>query len=149
MPPTKGPLWEFFLPGAKQNSSQYVAHCLGCIRHHRQVQNPPDNSDLALKARLVWGEATLEHAIASASDGGHVRGEKTAMIAHLIGTGPSQQVKKNLCPLKLLFSGAVVEKPCPKQFTREVLMMELLAAEESDEEPDDGAWSGSGDDFEL
>ncbi|KAJ7688758.1 hypothetical protein B0H17DRAFT_1202826 [Mycena rosella] len=89
MPPAKSPLWEFFLPGAKQNSSQYVAHCLGCIRHYQQVQNPLDDSDLALKARLVWGEATLEHAIASA------------------------------------------------------------VAEESDEEPDDGALSGSGDDFEL
>jgi hypothetical protein len=30
-----------------------------------------------------------------------------------------------------------------------VLLMELLAAEESDEELDDGALSGSGDEYEL
>lgn len=54
--------------------------------------------------------------------------------------------------LALLFGGKVtnpVGKPRPAQFTREVLLMELLAAEESDEELDDGAMSGSGDDFEM
>ncbi|KAJ7731279.1 hypothetical protein B0H16DRAFT_1329398, partial [Mycena metata] len=53
--------------------------------------------------------------------------------------------------LKILF-GCVVKKPVGRprreQFTREVLIMELLAAEESDEEPDDGALSGSGGEFE-
>ncbi|KAJ7194288.1 ribonuclease H-like domain-containing protein [Mycena pura] len=42
-----------------------------------------------------------------------------------------------------------VGKPRQKQFTREALMMELLAAAESDEELDDGALSGSGDDYEV
>ncbi|KAJ7200392.1 hypothetical protein GGX14DRAFT_372285, partial [Mycena pura] len=54
--------------------------------------------------------------------------------------------------LALLFGGKVanpVGKPRQKQFTREALMMELLAAEDSDEEPDDGALSGSGDDYEA
>ncbi|KAJ6596262.1 hypothetical protein DFH09DRAFT_1072310 [Mycena vulgaris] len=54
--------------------------------------------------------------------------------------------------LALLFGGNVkslVGKPCATQFTEEVLMMELLATEESDEELDDGALSGSGDDFEM
>ncbi|KAJ6467399.1 hypothetical protein C8R45DRAFT_757874, partial [Mycena sanguinolenta] len=32
-------------------------------------------------------------------------------------------------------------------FTKEILYMELLAAEHSDEEPDDGEKDGSGDDF--
>lgn len=52
--------------------------------------------------------------------------------------------------LDLLFGGVVpraVGKPRPAQFTREVLMMELLAAEESDEEPDDGALPGSEDEY--
>ncbi|KAJ7936290.1 Carboxylesterase family-domain-containing protein [Mycena leptocephala] len=47
--------------------------------------------------------------------------------------------------LALLFGGYLkkpVEKPPAKQFTREVLLMELLATEESDEAPDDGALSG-------
>ncbi|KAJ7893659.1 hypothetical protein B0H14DRAFT_2334735 [Mycena olivaceomarginata] len=54
--------------------------------------------------------------------------------------------------LALLFGGEVarpVERPKRAQFTQEVLLMELFAAEESDEEPDDGALSGSGDEFEL
>ncbi|KAJ7817108.1 hypothetical protein B0H14DRAFT_3742605 [Mycena olivaceomarginata] len=54
--------------------------------------------------------------------------------------------------LTLLFGGDLkkpVEKPRAKQFTREVLMMELLATEESDEDPDDGALSGSGDEYEM
>ncbi|KAJ7437344.1 ribonuclease H-like domain-containing protein, partial [Mycena latifolia] len=79
MPPAKGPIWEFFFTGPKQNSAQYKAYCLGCIRHHRQVQNPPNDSDAALAARLVW-------AIKSAGRTACVRGEKSAMIAHLIGT---------------------------------------------------------------
>ncbi|KAJ7883681.1 hypothetical protein B0H14DRAFT_2248190, partial [Mycena olivaceomarginata] len=33
-------------------------------------------------------------------------------------------------------------------FDREQLLMELLAAEHSSEEPDDGELSGSGDDYE-
>ncbi|KAJ7843210.1 hypothetical protein B0H14DRAFT_2585852 [Mycena olivaceomarginata] len=40
-----------------------------------------------------------------------------------------------------------VEKPRCEQFTREALLMELLA-EESNEAPDDGALSGSGDEYE-
>ncbi|KAJ6587341.1 hypothetical protein B0H10DRAFT_2094028 [Mycena sp. CBHHK59/15] len=35
------------------------------------------------------------------------------------------------------------------QFTWEILMIELLAAEESNEAPDNGALSWSGDKFEL
>ncbi|KAJ7850456.1 hypothetical protein B0H13DRAFT_2360670 [Mycena leptocephala] len=53
--------------------------------------------------------------------------------------------------LALLFGGDInkpVEKPRCEQFTREALLMELLAAEESDESPDDGALSGSGDEYE-
>ena len=46
--------------------------------------------------------------------------------------------------LELLFGGEVakpVTKPRREQFTEEVLMMQLLAAEESDEEPDDSELS--------
>ena len=54
--------------------------------------------------------------------------------------------------LELLFGGEVakpVTKPRREQFTEEVPMMQLLAAEESDEEPDNGELPGSGDDFEM
>jgi hypothetical protein len=36
---------------------------------------------------------------------------------------------------------------CAAQFTREVLLMELLAVEESNEEPDEGTMSGSEDEY--
>ncbi|KAJ7938785.1 hypothetical protein B0H13DRAFT_1587428 [Mycena leptocephala] len=62
-------------------------------------------------------------------------------------------IKHHLGPahltLALLFGGVVaraVEKPRRAQFTREVLLMELLATEETDE-PDDGALSGSEDEY--
>jgi hypothetical protein len=31
MPPPKGPIWNHFLPGVKQNGSHLRAHCHGCI----------------------------------------------------------------------------------------------------------------------
>jgi hypothetical protein len=60
--------------------------------------------------------------------------------------------QSNLFPqsLALLFGGDVwcpVKRPCAAQFTREVLLMELLAAEASDEELDDGAMLGSEDEY--
>ncbi|KAJ7931944.1 hypothetical protein B0H13DRAFT_1857362 [Mycena leptocephala] len=86
MPPGKGPIWEFFFfPGIKQNSSHNQAHCLGCIRHFRQglgAQDPPNDTDANLKLRLQWDEQIFVQARAAA---GHVLGEKSAMIAHLIG----------------------------------------------------------------
>ncbi|KAF8126431.1 hypothetical protein K438DRAFT_1647347, partial [Mycena galopus ATCC 62051] len=52
--------------------------------------------------------------------------------------------------LALLFGGVVecaVERPKRTQFMEERLYIEVLAAEESDEDPDDGALSGSGDEY--
>ena len=53
------------------------------------------------------------------------------------------------CTLAALFKGEskrpVVQRRQP--FDREALLMELLAAEHDDEEPDDGTLEGSGDDY--
>ncbi|KAJ6552509.1 hypothetical protein B0H10DRAFT_1968398 [Mycena sp. CBHHK59/15] len=35
MPPHKGPLWDFFWTGEKQNQHHFKAHCLGCISSKR------------------------------------------------------------------------------------------------------------------
>ncbi|KAJ7022150.1 hypothetical protein C8F04DRAFT_1138886 [Mycena alexandri] len=59
MPPKLGPCWEFFFPGPKENKAHYRAYCLGCIRHHRQGLDPPNDTDIALKGRLEWAEATF------------------------------------------------------------------------------------------
>lgn len=55
-------------------------------------------------------------------------------------------------PLAKLFGDAPIApngpRPRRQQFTQESLLMELLAAGYEDEEPDDGALSGSGDEYE-
>ncbi|KAJ7213334.1 hypothetical protein C8J57DRAFT_1256006 [Mycena rebaudengoi] len=85
MPPKEGALWEFFFKGPKQNVSINEAYCLGCIRPHQCVKDPPNDTDLVLKDTLKWEEATFT---AAHEESGHVRGEKSAMIAHLIGRKP-------------------------------------------------------------
>ena len=64
---------------------------------------------------------------------------------------PPRRVPKFLPKsLHLLFGGRVlrpIECPQRRQFDREVLMMELLAAEHEEESVDDGAKSGSGDEY--
>ncbi|KAJ7500830.1 hypothetical protein B0H11DRAFT_1908690 [Mycena galericulata] len=55
------------------------------------------------------------------------------------------------CPLSKLFGGQIPQppqRPPRKAFTREQLLMELLATKETVEEPDDGELEGSGDDYE-
>ncbi|KAJ6579756.1 hypothetical protein B0H10DRAFT_2235655 [Mycena sp. CBHHK59/15] len=55
------------------------------------------------------------------------------------------------CPFSRLFGGVIPQSPARaprKAFTQQQLLMELLAAEHSEEEPDDGELEGSGDDYE-
>ncbi|KAK6981688.1 hypothetical protein R3P38DRAFT_3233777 [Favolaschia claudopus] len=53
------------------------------------------------------------------------------------------------CPLSKLFGGTVQKPPSRRRqaFTQEERLMELLAADHSDEEPDDGELEGSGDEY--
>ncbi|KAJ7275752.1 hypothetical protein C8J57DRAFT_1223905 [Mycena rebaudengoi] len=85
MPPKEGALWEFFFKGPKQNTSINEAYCLGCIHHHRCVEDPPNNTDLVLKDRLKWEEAAFT---AAHEESGQFCREKSAMITHLIGRQP-------------------------------------------------------------
>ncbi|KAJ7113553.1 ribonuclease H-like domain-containing protein [Mycena epipterygia] len=97
MSPPLGPIWDFFLPGPSRNTSHNDAYCLGCIRHHRQVPNPPNDTDTAFKKQLTW-------AIASAGKTACVNGVKSSMIAHLIGAKPcpraSDRARKKATELK-------------------------------------------------
>ncbi|KAJ7876356.1 hypothetical protein B0H14DRAFT_2501398 [Mycena olivaceomarginata] len=55
------------------------------------------------------------------------------------------------CPFSRLFGGGIARPPTRasrKAFTKQQLLMELLAAEHSDEEPDNGELEGSGDDYD-
>ncbi|KAJ7813322.1 hypothetical protein B0H13DRAFT_2468745, partial [Mycena leptocephala] len=100
-----------------------------------------------VKSGAVW-RAEVEKWVKAAKDNedADVPTQEPAPAA-----GRSRPTKFFPRSLALLFGGELtkpVEKPRREQFTEEVLMMELPAAEESDEEPDDGELSGSGDNFE-
>ncbi|KAF7368096.1 DUF659 domain-containing protein [Mycena sanguinolenta] len=85
MPAPLGPIWEFFYQGEKQNSAHSQAYCLGCIRHFRRVngfQDPPNETDSTLLARIQDDTEQFSQALQSVD---HVRGVKKSMLAHLIG----------------------------------------------------------------
>ncbi len=45
MPPPKGPIWNHFLPGEKQNGSHLCAHCHGCIEKKQPADVAIDLDD--------------------------------------------------------------------------------------------------------
>ena len=102
MPRSKGPIWDHFLSGEKQNGSHIRAHCRGCIEKER-----PDGDILELddegKAQLSqsWVIEGKYHLLgargltnSSFCDGkackkgiGGVLGVKDSMVAHILGKG--------------------------------------------------------------
>ncbi|KAJ7091592.1 hypothetical protein C8R44DRAFT_816891 [Mycena epipterygia] len=117
----KGRAWVFFHEEDMQNLSHHRAYCLGCT--HRQ-----------------FAASTLRPA--SFTDGNPL--EFPEPLA------PRRSVRWLPCPLSHLFGGTIAKPPQPhsrRAFTEERLM-ELLGAEHSDEELDDGELEGSGDDYD-
>ncbi|KAF8209248.1 ribonuclease H-like domain-containing protein [Mycena galopus ATCC 62051] len=104
MPGQKGPLWKFFHQGAPQNKSHFKAYCLGCIESHRpaaagnsdviDVDADDAPSSLIDQADQEW----FKNAVAVVP---HVRGEKSAMLAHLMSCSrASTAAKKKAKELK-------------------------------------------------
>ncbi|KAJ6612489.1 hypothetical protein B0H10DRAFT_2436961 [Mycena sp. CBHHK59/15] len=65
MPPHKGPLWDFFWTGEKQNQHHFKAHCLGCISSKRptvidvdDIGNGAGPGPVALEAE-TWFHAAV------------------------------------------------------------------------------------------
>ena len=57
MPPTKGPLWDHFLAGTKQNGSHIRAHCHGCIERKRpagDIVEYDENGNPKLVSTNAW-----------------------------------------------------------------------------------------------
>lgn len=56
MPPAKGLIWQFFLPGEKQNNSHNRAHCRGCIENSRPegLADEVDDEGNVLLASESW-----------------------------------------------------------------------------------------------
>ncbi|KAJ7938727.1 hypothetical protein B0H13DRAFT_1546005, partial [Mycena leptocephala] len=64
---------------------------------------------------------------------------------------PGRSARWLPCPLSRLFGGTIAKPPQPRSrraLTEEERLMELLGAEHSDEEPDDGELEGPGDDYD-
>ncbi|GLB45578.1 putative protein of unknown function (DUF 659) [Lyophyllum shimeji] len=83
MPPAKGPIWDHFLAGEKQNGSHIRAHCRGCIEKHRPdgaVVELDDEGSPKLSSESWVAEACKAHI-------GGVLGVKESMIAHILGKG--------------------------------------------------------------
>ena len=100
MPPPKGPIWNHFLPGAKQNGSHLRAHCHGCIEKKRPIGAAIELDDdgspkLSGESWVIEGEsckpfafgfANLHYSAMAARVGG-VLGVKDSMVAHILGKG--------------------------------------------------------------
>jgi hypothetical protein len=116
----KGPLWEFFHKGEKQNSAHYKAYCLGCINSRRPAGagtsnaiNIDSDSDAESPgpSAEAWFQAGAEYIlqlkilliiyILALLEVQAVHGDKAAMIAHLIGCPhASDAAKKQAKQLK-------------------------------------------------
>ncbi|KAG6888519.1 hypothetical protein C0992_008317 [Termitomyces sp. T32_za158] len=82
MPPTKSEVWQFFLPGAKQNGSHLRAHCLGCLEKCR-----PNGEVVELDGHGFPKSLSSDSWVKEAcnDDIGGVLGVKESMIAHILG----------------------------------------------------------------
>ncbi|KAJ7788224.1 hypothetical protein B0H14DRAFT_264813 [Mycena olivaceomarginata] len=98
MPPKKGPLWQFFHQGGTQNTSHYKAYCLGCIEAHHQTDgNDSDaidvDADATSSLRDPSEQQWFKDAVAAIT---HVRGVKSAMLAHLISCPHATKAAKKM-----------------------------------------------------
>lgn len=106
MPPMKGPLWDYFLAGAKQNGSHIRAHCRGCLEKARPagatVELDEDGEPkMSSEPWVVEGKhyshyhkiCTNLYATACKADIGGVLGVNESMIAHILGKNGN-----NPCP---------------------------------------------------
>lgn len=97
MPAPQGNLWLYFFKGEKQNSSQHKAYCYGCIQKHRppaaaiDLDDNEENLYLALRS-ADWFEGGKKkecpphctHPCSACLAASHVRGDKVAMVPHLL-----------------------------------------------------------------
>lgn len=95
---TSGELWDYFYRGEKQNKSHYKAYCYGCIKHHApDYIKHQSNLDLTTLNGENWfpqglhiltiNEMSYQYSnkTIACQTAGSVLGEKTAMIAHILG----------------------------------------------------------------
>ena len=54
MPPVKGPLWQFFLTGKKQNGSHVCVHCHGCLEAIRPEDDAVEHDENGNVVLQTW-----------------------------------------------------------------------------------------------
>ncbi|EJD46725.1 hypothetical protein AURDEDRAFT_123867 [Auricularia subglabra TFB-10046 SS5] len=89
MPAPRGPLWEFFHSGPKQNTAHVKAYCLGCVATRMPEDVPREDN---WEAGIDLNREKKEKWFLDACDAvGHVRGDKEPMANHLLGTKQSDR----------------------------------------------------------
>ncbi|KAJ7739480.1 hypothetical protein B0H14DRAFT_2315923, partial [Mycena olivaceomarginata] len=94
-----------------------------------------------------WNKVHAKWMVAARDLSDDEDGEELQRLATTMGPSTTKFLPRILAKL---FGGQIKRpfKAAPRPFTRETLLMELLAAEHSDEELDDGELEGSGDDYD-
>ncbi|KAJ7823920.1 hypothetical protein B0H13DRAFT_2241397 [Mycena leptocephala] len=102
MPPKRIPLWAHFYQGKKQNSAQFKAYCVGCLKTHRPAAGSTNNTmdvdagerpgdELSFLEQQAWFAN-----VRALTDTQHIRSEKSAMIAHLTSCPHASAAAKQL-----------------------------------------------------
>ncbi|KAJ7774329.1 hypothetical protein DFH07DRAFT_767496 [Mycena maculata] len=138
----------------KNHDDSRVAELIAVPQYADALDNTEDsdeeaehNSSHLINSRGAWRRAYASWMVKAREE--EMEAEAQAKIPQ--PPAPERPSKWLPCPLSKLFGGQIPQPPqrAPRKvFTREELLMELLATKESDEEPDDGELEGSGDDYE-
>lgn len=107
----------------------------------------PHTRQLLVNSAHSWNKVHAKWMVAARDLSDDEDGEELQRLATTMGPSTTKFLPRTLAKL----FGGQIERPfkaAPHPFTRETLLMELLAAEHSDEELDDGELEGSGDDYD-
>jgi hypothetical protein len=154
--------------GRKNHDESQVASLIAVPQYADALENEPESNDEAeerVSSRLVNSGAAWRKVYTSWLVAARMAELETDGLEHNSDDESDSEPSRSVaeppaptrpgrwlpCPFSRLFGGAIPQPPARapcKAFTHQQLLMELLAAEPSDEELDDGELEGSGDDYE-
>ncbi|KAJ7835887.1 hypothetical protein B0H14DRAFT_3141881 [Mycena olivaceomarginata] len=142
MPPTRGPLWEFFHRGRKRNTAHCNAYCLACIALYR-----PDNVPIPIDPRTCRSLVHAKWMVAAQDLSDDEDGEELQRLATTMGPSTTKFLPRILAKL---FGGqsSALSRRLHVLSRGKHCSWSCWAAEHSDEELDDGELEGSGDDYD-
>ncbi|KAJ7899690.1 hypothetical protein B0H13DRAFT_2336946 [Mycena leptocephala] len=137
----------------KNHDESRVAELIAVSQYADLIENEEDSDDnIGERVYTSWVVAARLEELEE-SEHNNLDADADANTSHSVAEPPPPQRTGRWlpCPLSRLFGGKIPQPPSrvPRAaFSREELLMQLLAAEHSEEEPDDGELSGSGDDYD-